>query len=396
MADGIDLTTDVDALTATKVQAMQSLELGWQANTASLGYRLLRADAYGDAEVIDQFLDFTDRVFRALGAKVNVQEILATPAVGTATFTIRDTDGAVILAGYEFSLTADDGTEVGFATTEDLEVVDPDTTGEVPITALVAGAIGSGLSGAGTPLTSSDRVTGINVATVTTNGVDAETTAEYSSRLDDGLAILSPMPLVAGDLERFLQKYPTLGRVLVIDKYKPASGVDSVPAASGAVDTNRALSTTIALALEDGEPVGSLRATILADLIAVRGQNYEHYLINPTYNPIDVEAEIEALPGFDPDEVAAASQAALIYQLGPGQYGRPQSGDGTTGRFTSWVDDDTVAEDDLYYILRGVEGVKSVTALSFAAAGDTLASTPVVLDGPAPLTRPGDITVTAA
>jgi hypothetical protein len=87
-------------------------------------------------------------------------------------------------------------------------------------------------------------------------------------------------------------------------------------------------------------------------------------------------------------------QAALTSYLSPVNWGQPPYGDPTVVP-GGWVNTTTVRYLELAQVVADVEGVNYVSSLTFRVSGGTLATTDITMSGPAPLTRPGVMTVTA-
>jgi hypothetical protein len=131
---------------------------------------------------------------------------------------------------------------------------------------------------------------------------------------------------------------------------------------------------------------------ITAYLEARREVNFVVNSIDPAYTTIDVVAEVVILPGFDSATVLDMVEAALNDYLDPANWGRAQSGDGRFSR--PWINTTTVAYLNIARTILMVEGVAFISPGTLTVEGAAL---DVDLSGdPAPLTRPGTMTITAA
>jgi hypothetical protein len=141
-----------------------------------------------------------------------------------------------------------------------------------------------------------------------------------------------------------------------------------------------------------GEPSSNTIKNDVIDLLAARREvNFVVLVIDAGYSTIKVTAAATALPGYDPIQVQAAAEAALADYLSPANWGQPPYGDKR-----AWVKEDTVYRGELYTVLNAVEGLDVVTTLTLAKGAGALGTADVTLDGQAPLTRPGAITVTVS
>lgn len=159
-----------------------------------------------------------------------------------------------------------------------------------------------------------------------------------------------------------------------------------------ASSSGNARTITIAGVDENGNaPSGAAIAAGQALLEADREVNFLVYVIGPHYTSIDVAYTFTVEDGFDPADVDTRSEAAVAAFLNPAAWGIPVSGDQR-----QWVNETVVRYNDLAWVLKNVQGLRHVTALTLGVTGGALSGADVTLTGAAPLPRVGTITGTPA
>jgi hypothetical protein len=311
-------------------------------------------------------------IFTYFGEKVlRIPALDAVAATGTVTFTLTDTLGHTILEGAQVDID-----DVGFETTADLVIAPGASTGSVPIIAVVAGAVGSGLVGASVELISPTLiwVDSVTLDAPTAGGQDAETGVEYVDRLADEIPTLSPKAILIADFEALALKNPAVDRALAIDNYVPA-GMGGTPPAETDVEG----AVTVALRDAAGAAVSTpVKNAVEADLEAGRVLNIDVHVIDPTATRVEVHFTAHCYPEWDPAAVQAAAVAAVQAFLSPATWGQPAQGERR-----KWVDEPTVRRLDLVGVVYGVEGIRHVDTLTLAIYGDPQATADVALAGPA-------------
>lgn len=159
--------------------------------------------------------------------------------------------------------------------------------------------------------------------------------------------------------------------------------------------TNGAAATTgnermigVALLDSQGNAASSgVKSAVSTYLDSQREVNFVVNVFDPSYTEIDVSYTVAVVEGFDPDATVAACTAALTSFLSQISWGVPPG-----GTPTSWVNTTAVRLLDLASVLKNVQGVAYITALTFAPHGDSLATTDVDLPGDAPIAVAGTIT----
>jgi hypothetical protein len=367
----LDLTTDADTL--QQAGEDRFAELAPDGYTIDVLFTwLLAAVARIAAEVAVLAGDVPDEIFQTFGQKVlRIDAHTDTAATGLVEFTLTDSDGHTVPAGAQIDI---DG--VGFQTTADLTIAMGDTTGQVGVIAVVAGADGSGLTGLEVTLISPTYVWVDSVALIgqTQGGRDGESPQEYVDRLADELPTLSPKAILIDDFAAIARVDDEVVRALAIDNYVPA-GPGGIPAADPAAEG----AVTVAVLADGGATVSTDgKARVQAALQDGRVLNLDVHVIDPTVTPVDVTFVATARAGSDPAAVEAEAEAAIAAFLSAERWGVPPG-----ANLTEWVDEPTVKANDLIGELYKVDGLRHVTSLTLgrarnvtiAAATDTATST---------------------
>ena len=148
---------------------------------------------------------------------------------------------------------------------------------------------------------------------------------------------------------------------------------------------------TVAVVDSNGNAVDStIKTALLTYLQAAREATFLPYVIDPTFNEIDVTFEVACYTGYDPDTVVTNATAAAAAFLSPANWGNP----GTAGGGASWLDTPTVRYTDLATVIRNTPGVSGIVTLGLCAHGGSPSTSNVTLTGPAALTTAGTITGT--
>jgi hypothetical protein len=374
----LPIETDADALKDEAIEYLRTAFPGWEAAAGNLEVVLIEAIAEMAAEQAVVASQVPSAVFRAFGQNtVGLPPIDGVEAIGTTTWTLTDTLGHTIPAGTFIVIG-----EVAFQTAEETIVPIGESSAAVQIVAVEPGENANSLTGAATLVDTLAFVNSVALVGSTSGGVDAETDDEYLARLADELTLMAPRPIVPQDFEILARNIAGVDRALAVDGYNP--GDDTY-------DNERMVA--VAAVDDTGEAVDSdTKDAIEAYLEARREVNFVVNMIDPAYTTIDVVAEVVILPGFDSATVLATIEAALNDYLDPANWGRVSSGD---GRFSlPWVNTQTVGYLNIARTILMVEGVAFISPGTLTVEGG---SVDVDLSGdPAPLTRPGTMTITAA
>lgn len=446
----LPIETDADALKDDAVDYLTSSIPGWTAAAGNLETILIEAIAEMAAEQAEVASEVPSAIFRKFGeALVGLAPIDGVEAVGSTSWTLNDTLGHTIPAGTFITIS-----EIPFQTSQETTVAVGVSSASIPIVAVDPGEQGNDLTGPAELVDTLAYVSDVEVTGVTAGGVDAETDDEYLDRLTDELTLMAPRPIVPQDFEILSRRIAGVDRALAVDLWNPAaassgvtgnvtSGSKSVTTIAGATmdssyigaaitgpnipagtyvvatpsgttltmskaatGTNggNALTLTgrgnvermvsIAAVDEDGEAVSAGVKTAIDDYLEARREvNFVVNVIDPTYTTIAVTVDVSILPGFDAATVKDVIAGALNDFLDPANWGRVSSGDGTADR--PWINTKIVGYLNVARTILLVEGVAFINSLTIND-GTGAVSADVALGGPAPLTRPGTITVTGS
>jgi hypothetical protein len=130
----------------------------------------------------------------------------------------------------------------------------------------------------------------------------------------------------------------------------------------------------------------TLKASLLANLTALRELNFVVNVIDPTYTLVAVTYTAVAAPGISVLPVKTAVDAALTAYLSPGSWA---GGSSVPPLWRSGVN--TVRYLDIANVIRSTPGVAYITTLSIGVQGSALGTTDVTLTGDGPLPQPGTI-----
>jgi hypothetical protein len=377
----VPIETDPDALAQEAFDRLGDLIPGWEPAEGNLDTIMLEVIARMAAETRDVASAVPTAIFRYYGASVmGIQPIDAAPASGSSTWTMIDNQGYTVPAGTAVAIAAAGDQRIAFEVAFDV-VVPPGSTataaGEVPLVARQEGIVGNGLVADPEPVDSLAFVESIALVGATGGGADAETDSAYLTRLADELRLLAPRPIVPDDFATLAKSIAGVARATAIDGYDPGP-----PAL-----TDQERTVTVALVDSAGDPVASpIKDAVLALLEAKREVNFQVFVVDPSYTPIDVDFTATAYPGFDPADVQAAAIAAVESYLSPATWGAPPFGETPL-----WINETTVRLSEVSEVLNRVDGLHYVDTLELNGSAANVA-----LTGPAPLARAGTVSGTVS
>lgn len=277
-ADYIDVPveTDPQSVLQEAYDFLAGVIPGWTPAEGNLDVWLLMSAAAAAAESRDVASRVTRTIFRWYGATlIGLPPNDATPATVLSTWNLSDTLGHTIPAGTQVTINSGD-TPVPFTVQADA-VVAPGASvaNNVLLTAVTAGASGSGLGAIGGAVVVVDTlsfVTSVTQNAITTGGVDAETDTDYLNRLTAELQLLAPRPILPSDFAVFARNISGVYRATAIDGYNPNHNLLTANEASAETDatgwTNLA-NTTVAQSgaqFMDGSKSISMTAASAADM----------------------------------------------------------------------------------------------------------------------------------
>ena len=409
----LELMLDVDSLTLTGIEFMESAFDEWERNPGNPDTIMIEGSGQMAGEVYDQASQMAPEAMMQIGTTIyNIPMEEGTEATAEATFTFDETaQPGLIDAGTPLGVPHPSGESVLFTTDDDV-VISISGSATTGVTADQAGSAANGSFGAAELI---DPVEGLDTITVTEaeDGTDPETAQEYLDRLSTTLTTLTPRPILPQDHAILVaNNVPGVGRATAIDLLCP--GTTSEPAAirdpnevayfagktpsqSPPVNnlTNEPRCTTVAITPDGGGvPSHQLMLDAWTYLDANREVNFLNYVIPPTYTTIEVKGEVHPYPGFTPaDAIASATQMIEIW-LDPNNFGsNPGS---PTGQ--EWANDTIIRHDEAVDFMNRGAAVWWTRNVQLRKQGDaTWSDGDIALTGVAPLPKvlPAGIFITA-
>lgn len=353
---------------------------GWEPNDADEMTVLLRAAAVMYSDVATLSTQMGAEGFRYFGRTVvQLPPQDEVSASGTATFTLKDTNGPYIIPeGTEIAGTGPLGEPITFATTTArASAAGASTIAGVPVAATIEGAAGNGVVGPGEFVEFLDYLTAVTFDTPTLGGADRESDDDYLDRLATHTELFARTPIRASD-------FATLGRYLAGAGVR-ATAIDMLNPVTGSVSD--LATVTVAFVDESGEAIPTdKRSSVVAQLLALREVGFAVYGVDPTYTAFDVSFVGTSYPGRDPAEVDQAVTDVLREALSPARWGQRLD----TGETLEWFNDPVVTYGYLVSRMMSVEGLWKGD-LTFAKSGGALGTGNQTMSGYAPLPRPGTV-----
>jgi len=382
----VDVEVDPTDLAESAYEYLGDQVPGWLPSPGNLEAWLIEALAQSAGELRALATLVPNSIFEYFGESIaNEPAYAATPAQGTTTWTMVDTQGYTVDAGSLVAISPPASLDsYAFAVVQAFTVAPGQTVqAGVIVEAVEPGAEASGLTGTVEVLDPLAFVDTVTLDAATTGGTDDEDPDAYIARLSDLMTLLSPRPILPQDFAILAQKSVAgVARATAIDLWKGDTGTPNTPRC-----------VSVACVDSSGNAVSSaIKSQVLALLQSEREVNFLVYVIDPTYTTIDVQFDVSAYPGYVAANVVASVQAALSSYLSPASWGTPPYGD-TSGR--SWNNATTVRYSELVQVVNEAEGVHYVKTLTFRTGAAAFGTADLVMTGAAPLPRSGSITGTA-
>lgn len=371
------LTADPELIHNAQLDAVAERLPGFDAtNDVSVEAILSRAFAGTVAVQVEVMSDVHATILTEVGKVGGLEQEDAVAAVGTATIETDGTATRSLPAGATFVATAADQSKVPVVTTQDVDVPEGvASVAGVQVRAVEEGAFANDLTGDLEPDQAYAWLEAVTLDGPLGGGADGETDEEFLDRVSRRQQLLADALIKPENVQLFVTDLPDIGRAVAFNLLDP-----SAPG----VETER--SVTVAATDSDGEALNpTVKAAVVAELEARRETNFQFFVIDATYTTVDVALTAYAWP----EEMSGAADAienAVLEWLSPANWGVP---------FMSvqalWSNTAHVRRSDVIGRVERLDSVDWVDTESVKLNG---ANTDLALTGIAPLTRPGDITIT--
>jgi hypothetical protein len=356
---------------------------GWEANDGNLETWLIEAWAEVASEIRALARDVPASIFLTYSQDVlGITPGLEVPATGTATFTALDTAGYTLEAGIQFTLARSGDDLVAFEVTQQVSIDPGAQSVDADVNAVVPGADGNGLSGAGEMLDPVTWVQSVTVTEPTAEGADAELPEDFLDRLSVLMRMIALRPVLPQDFAILALQVTGVARAISMNLYDPVADT---------WDNERTV--TVVLADVDGEPVSAeIKQEVTDYLESLREVNWVVHIIDPTYTDISVTYEVVAFAGQNAPTVQDACDAALTDYLSPANYRLNELSPATDGGEVIFPPTDATTRAQYIYVnelialldrTMGVDRVVSVTING--AAADYLMPDPYTFPRPGTL-----------
>lgn len=379
----IEVESDPGTLSQSVYERIREQFPEWDPAKAVLDKWIIDGCALIGADLGDIGGVVPEEILRQFGETIyKVPALLAEPAVAVVTIKIQDKLGyPTIAAGTQMMLTLPDGNKVAFKTQAPVEVpVGVDEIKLVGIEAIEPGSEANQLTDDPVMLDSVSYVKSIEQTSANTSGgKDAETPDEYLDRLSVVLELLTPAPILPEDFEKLARGFG-MYRAVAIDGWDPVAETE-----------NNERMVAVAAVDEEGEGwTAEKKAAFKAEAESKREINFEVHAIDPEYTDINVDVEVQALPGFSKAVVKEQVEEALKSYLAARNWANTQ------GEPRSWRQNTIVRKNELIWLINTVQGVDFIIGdVELSKAAEALAKVDVPLTGKAALTKPKTITVVA-
>jgi hypothetical protein len=378
-------SADAASLRQEFIEAIQARIPSWEPGSGDLIEWMGEAGSRIGALIFDQASTTEAGMFKRFGEViVSTPPVQAAPATVESTWTMVDAAGYTVPAGTQVSITASGDSQVGFLTVGDTVIAPEATKATILLQAIIAGAGGNELTEDPQLIDSLAFVDSISLeGSETAGGVDEEEEDVYLNRLVEANQMLSDSLILPQDFEIDARAVPGIARAKCIRNYDADKEEGEV-----------ALCQSVFPIEADGEPPSEPeREALLKRQQEKLLTDVEHHVGVPQYTEVDVTSTIVIQEGFDSATIIAAVEARLAEYLSPATWGQPTQGDSGSG----WVNRTSVYRFELISEIDRVGGVDRVATLKLAKHGGALeAVEELVLEGVAPLTKPGTFSVTEA
>jgi hypothetical protein len=378
----IEAEANVGTAEAEMFEAFEAAFAGWQPVEGAPLTWLVKAWARVGNQLVDQASAMSKAAFKRFGESiVSVPPIQAAPATAESTWTMIDKAGYTIPAGTQVGIEASGDSVVGFTTVGAVTVAPGAENATVLLQSVEAGVAANGLTADPLLIDSLSFVQAIELVGETADGVDEEEEDAYLNRLVEELQTLSLSLILSRDFEIDARAIAAIARAKCIEAYNIKEG----KAEAGAVSV-----IPIDSAGEGSSAPTKEALEVRQKAKLLSGINY--YVGAPAYTTFKGEVQIEVEAGFDPATVRAAVSAFWAENFSPAKWGLPTQGDSGSG----WINRTKAYRFKVIGQIERLGGVARVSTFKWAKNAEGLGTAEeITLEGVAPLTQAGAITVTS-
>ena len=282
---GLPITVDPNEILQNALSAISTTLPGWVPRESHIEVILLEQLAAMVSQSATVAAQVPLAIFSILGALFGINPIQGQAAQALTTWTMSDAAGYTIPAGTIVNYQVLGNQTYQFATVLPITV----PAGSTVATGVViqASDIGTAFNGIGTttPLilnTSQSYVASIVPTTVTSGGVDPETTDAYLNRLSNQLHYITPRPILPGDFAALAANVDGVYRATAFNGLNPFGNIMDIP--SSIFPTNVGTWTVASgpgtIALHAGTP-NAMRVTGTGSGNVVLTSGYNTYSTSP-------------------------------------------------------------------------------------------------------------------
>lgn len=286
------LTADEAAIHQQTAARLSELLPGWQDRDTAIESLVSRARAAQDAVWVDLAVDVFATIAAQVGETAGVVRQDPLPAKGRASIVTDGEATYVLQAGATMVAYTPDGTQVTFATGEDITIPDGTTTvSDIEIEATEPGLV-EGLNPQELePDQAFAWLVSVDLTSVEAFGADGDTDEEFLDRVARRLVLLADRPILPEDFQALALEHPGVGRAVAINLLDATDPAEPVP------DTERCV-TVVITGPNGSAPAGGLLTQVDQDLQSRREVNFKVFVVPPTYVPVTVEVTVAVWPEY--------------------------------------------------------------------------------------------------
>lgn len=384
----LPIEVNAEAMIEEAFEEMRTQFPDWEPNEGNPEVFLIRAIAVRMIQPLAELAaDAGGEIFARYGELIaNVTPHSAVAATIASTWKMVDSAGYTIPAGTQVDVATAGDEAIGFRVVSDVVVAPASSetaAGEVLLEAIEPGAEANGLSAGATLVDALSYVKTITLVGESSGGTDAEDPDAYLSRLAEMMQTQAPRPIIARDVAILLRSIAGIQRVGVKDLYNDTTKKEGTEAEK----------TLSAYPLDaEGQPVSAAIAEEADELLEEKREvNFVFIIGTPTFNKIDVTAEVHPREGYE-GTAAEEAKRALEEMLDSAKWGQLPLGDDTTWDIAGST---KLRYQDVVTVLNNVQGVAYYSKLEIGFNGKAKGTADLTLEGAAPLPEVGLLSVTA-